>query len=287
MRIRAALLSSTIMAGALAAAPALAADPYVPEPVAVVPDPQLPAVSGPNGKLSLLGGGFEFDDEDGAFYGAAGAFSVPLGQALGLQVDGMLTSSDDDLAGGVAGHLFWRDPTKALVGLYGSWTSVGGSDVDAYRFGVESEVYLGPISLEGMIGWESLDFDDFDDEDNLFALADIAFYPTDDLRLSVGYRRWDDRDIAAVGAEYQLPANWGGTSAALFAEGRIGEDDYKAVWGGLRFYFGGESKSLIRRHREDDPRKRLEEDLAGSPRSAPSVEKCDGLIVEGECWPFT
>ena len=41
--------------------------------------------------------------------------------------------------------------------------------------------------------------------------------------------------------------------AALFAEGRIGEDDYHGVWGGIRFYFGQKDKSLIRRHREDDP----------------------------------
>jgi hypothetical protein len=68
-----------------------------------------------------------------------------------------------------------------------------------------------------MLGWEFVDFDEFDDEDGLFGLADVAFYPTDDLRLSAGYRRWDDKDIAAVGAEYQLGKSWGTTSAALFA----------------------------------------------------------------------
>ena len=39
--------------------------------------------------------------------------------------------------------------------------------------------------------------------------------------------------------------------ASLFVEGRAG--DYTGVWGGLRFYFGQSDKSLIRRHREDDP----------------------------------
>ncbi len=44
-----------------------------------------------------------------------------------------------------------------------------------------------------------------------------------------------------------------GIMASLFAEGRIGEDDYHGVWGGVRFYFGQHDKTLIRRHREDDP----------------------------------
>jgi hypothetical protein len=48
----------------------------------------------------------------------------------------------------------------------------------------------------------------------------------------------------------------------------------------VRLYFGGESKSLIRRHREDDPRERGEEDVAG-PRGS---EACDVTIVEGECY---
>ena len=57
-----------------------------------------------------------------------------------------------------------------------------------------------------------------------------------------------------------LPGYMMGTSrdpgkimGALFAEGRIGEDDFQGVWGGIRFYFGQKDKSLIRRHREDDP----------------------------------
>ena len=39
--------------------------------------------------------------------------------------------------------------------------------------------------------------------------------------------------------------------ASLFVEGRAGE--YTGVWGGLKMYFGKSDKTLIRRHREDDP----------------------------------
>jgi hypothetical protein len=44
-----------------------------------------------------------------------------------------------------------------------------------------------------------------------------------------------------------------GMMAALFAEARFGEHSDHGAWGGLRFYFGQKDKTLIRRHREDDP----------------------------------
>ena len=34
---------------------------------------------------------------------------------------------------------------------------------------------------------------------------------------------------------------------------RAGEGSFHGVWGGVRFYFGQKDKTLIRRHREDDP----------------------------------
>ncbi|MBX9827399.1 MAG: hypothetical protein K2Y27_20700 [Xanthobacteraceae bacterium] len=39
---------------------------------------------------------------------------------------------------------------------------------------------------------------------------------------------------------------------AAFAESRLASGD-SSVWAGLRMYVGQKSKSLIRRHREDDP----------------------------------
>ena len=41
--------------------------------------------------------------------------------------------------------------------------------------------------------------------------------------------------------------------ASLFVEGRAGENDFRGVWGGVKFYFGQKDKSLIQRHRQDDP----------------------------------
>jgi endosialidase-like protein len=70
--------------------------------------------------------------------------------------------------------------------------------------------------------------------------------------------------------------------AAAFIEGRIGENDFDGIWGGLRFYFGQKDKTLIQRHRQDDPIEWVPETLFsivnnGSTLSLPPVcvDACD------------
>ena len=232
-------------------------------PFEPAPGVDLPAVSGINGKVSGFGGWEDYDTgPDGGLFGVDGSLSIPLGQLFGFQVDGMAASLDGDFIGGAAGHLFWRDPSVGLIGLYGDWVTRDNSGVDTWRLGVEGEYYSGPISIEAIVGYEDADVPAFVllDDENIFAYADAAFYATPDLRFSVGYRHLNNLDMAAVGAEWQLPTDFiGGTS--LFAEGRIGEDDYASVWAGLRVYLSAENKTLIRRHREDDPGSKLTNNL--------------------------
>lgn len=186
---------------------------------------------------------------------------MPLGERFGAQLDGMAASLDGDFVGGVAGHLFWRDPSTGLLGGYGSYVTRDGSGIDTWRLGIEGEAYFGQISLEAVLGYENVDSPaGIVDEDNLFAIADAAYYFTDDFRVAVGYRHMLDLHIGALGMEYQLPYDFV-SGASLFAEGRIGEEDYAGIWGGIRFAFGSGEKSLIRRHREDDPKNRLPDDL--------------------------
>ncbi len=45
-----------------------------------------------------------------------------------------------------------------------------------------------------------------------------------------------------------------GFPASFTLDGQFGEEGFTAVMAGFSIYFGGEDKSLIRRHREDDPR---------------------------------
>lgn len=226
------------------------------------PDPQafLPAVSMPNAKLD----GFAGTKFDRSFEGATGAVSLPLGPRFGLQIDAMIGSWDGSTFAGTAGHLFWRDPNVALIGIYGSFSNLdrlGGISIGKIAF--EGELYLGRFSIETLIGHEGGDI-----PSRLYAVVDVAHYFTDDFRASIGYRRTTGADVLALGGEWRLPLQ-SSLGVSIFAEGRIGSNDYRGVWGGLRFYFGGQDKSLIRRHREDDPRVRLTDDVPLLIQAAP------------------
>ena len=118
MRLRNFLLSTTCLVAVAAAGAVQAADFSDQSVTAFGPAGGLPAVSAPNGKLSAFGG-----SQDGGIYGVTGSYTVPLGFPYGLQVDGMVGSGKGAAFYGVGGHLFWRDPAKGLLGLYGSYVS--------------------------------------------------------------------------------------------------------------------------------------------------------------------
>lgn len=85
----------------------------------------LPAVDGLNAKISGFGGAAK----GRGFYGAAGSVLIPFGVRYGLQIDGLVESGDTSIQGdvvlaGTAAHLFWRDPSVGLLGLYGQIASL-------------------------------------------------------------------------------------------------------------------------------------------------------------------
>jgi hypothetical protein len=244
-----------------------------------------PAVDGPNGKFEVFGGLSRGTDVSGrgtdGLVGGAASMTVPLGQAFGLQVDMLAAARDGGFAGGAGGHLFWRNPDRALVGVYGALADNNKMDVRRSRFGLEGELYVGRFTLSGVAGVERTSVTDvllangnlavFNDRTRFFNIADISYYALDNLRLSVGHRYIGGLHAAAAGLEYQFAVGQGlGYSA--FLEARLGEDHYRAVWGGLRVYFGQKDKTLIRRHREDDPAVFLQEDLH-APRGLPQSIK--------------
>ena len=182
MPIRPWLLSTTALASfaatwvVLPAPRAYAADAFL------APDPTLflPAVSAPNLKLD----GFAGTKFDRSFEGGTGALSLPLGQSFGLQIDGMVGAWDGATFAGTAGHFFWRDPNRALIGVYGSYSNLsrfGGVSIGKLAF--EGELYLGRFSIETLLGHEGGDI-----PSRLYAVVDIAHYFTDDFRASIGYR---------------------------------------------------------------------------------------------------
>ena len=65
---------------------------------------------------------------------------------------------------------------------------------------------------------------------------------------------------------------------------------FAAVDAGLRFYFGGSNKSLMRRHREDDPPNRIFDVFNGAgnafvpPKSGGPAVDSFGCIIGVETW---
>lgn len=216
------------------------------------------AVSGFNGKVEGAGGFDEIDQDflnfgnigqsDARFHGA-GSLSFPIGCMIGIQLDGAGGQASGEEFIGFGGHAFMRDPESYLAGIYTTYTDHGPNEV--WRVGPEVELYMGNFSIEGWAGFESSD----SNGDEVFAHIDLAMYATDNLRVNVGFRRYLDINLFSAGGEWQ--PDWEGLPISLYVEGQFGEQDYASLFGGIRFYFGGPDKSLIRRHREDDPSNKL------------------------------
>lgn len=243
-----------------------AADLFTKAPLAATPAP-LGAVDGFNGKVDGFGGSLA----NRQFYGGKGSFSTPLGDRTspyGLQIDGGAGRFDHSGFAAIGGHLFWRDPSRGVIGLYGNytnWDKFGGVHVG--QVAGEGALYWGRYTIEGVAGVEfgntaSLTTGDavngfliqsFDVTTRFFDKINFGYYIQDDLKVFIGHRYLGGKNALALGAEWALPIKSGGTQVALFAEGRVGENDFHGVWGGVRVYFGQREKTLIQRHRQDDP----------------------------------
>jgi len=216
------------------------------------------AVDGLNGKIDGFGGSFA----DKSYFGGGGSLSAPLGCEFGAQVDLSGGSFDGRFIGTVSGHLFWRNPAQGLLGAYGDftdWDQFGG--VHAGHFGPEAEIYNGRWTAEGVAGVEFGNtksgtvgsiIQTYSVPTRFFDQVNLAYYPQDNLEVYVGHRYLGGKNAAAFGGEWGIPMN-NGMMAAPFVEARLGENSYHGVWGGVRLYFGAKDKTLIRRHREDDP----------------------------------
>ncbi|MGH8760534.1 MAG: hypothetical protein ACREVW_13655, partial [Burkholderiales bacterium] len=182
--------------------------------------------------------------DDGARFQGVASLSLPVGCLFGIQFDVGGGDLDGDEFFGAGGHVFMRDPSSYLLGVQAQYIDLNGDDI--FRVGPEAELYLGDITLNAMAGFESAE--DFGTDD-IVAQVEAAYYISDDFKLYGGYRRFIDIDAGAFGFEYQTHA----IPAAVFVDGMVGSDDYVSILGGLRFYFGGDDKSLKARQREDDP----------------------------------
>lgn len=217
----------------------------------------LPAVSALNANISIEGGQHNGNDDD---FQALGSVIIPVGHFYGLQLDGMVGNRDSETIAGAGAHFFYRDPAKYLFGIFASGHDFG--DASIWRAAIESEIYLDRFSLEGILGYESLDVSanlvtssglKYQDDDHFFTSLNAAYYITDNFRLTAGYRYESKDSFGIFEAEYAFPSDYGNIS--LYAKGQYGDDDHERVIGGLKIYLHPDNtKSLIRRHREDDPK---------------------------------
>jgi hypothetical protein len=276
MNFRNRLSLSVSLAALVVGAPALAAD------VDFSQASGLPAVSTINGKLGVFAG-----TAGGVFIpGIVGSLSLPAGHQYGLQLDGLVATSGGDGAYGIGGHFFWRDPAQGLLGLYagyvhrdfGTTITINGFDATGEgtgKVGLEGEWYMDNLSLEGFAGYQ------FGTNTGFAGRGTVAFYPNPDLRLDLSVRHLVGPGvIGSVGLEWQPPA----TSMSLFADAGVSQNAGTYGQFGIKFYAGAGQKSLIQRHREDDPSVDLPHDLfgiIGDGVCPAGVELHDGSICGG------
>lgn len=225
------------------------------------------AVSGLNGKIGSLYGSV---DGEGAT-AAEASISMPLGNRFGFQADAMIGEVDPEDVHGVGGHLFWRDSDIGLLGVNDSWFEY--ENIEVNRVGIEGEYYFGQLTFTANLGHQAGDI-----EDAGYGGIEALFYPMGDLMLSTAWRRADNEDQYGVGAEYQTPLS----GLSVFAQVASGDNDYEHAFGGLRFYFGKE-KTLLRRHREDDPASMLLQSLTanmGKARMAAAASEFDRMFAQ-------
>lgn len=245
------------------------------------------AVSEINGKIEFGGVHYDFENDfftpslfdSGDGYFVQGAISAPISSNFGAQIDVGYLNADLDLwspgppppfgvdvdGRGFAGHLFWRDATVGLLGVYAAKTDYefnfgdGGPtfDIDNIRYGVEAEAYFDRITFKGFAGVDRTDFPIVFapilgslSESFLAAKGEVNFYMTDNIVLKAGF----DHSFESTAATLGFEAMWdtGGVSPTIFADASF-DDGNTTVLAGLKLYFGSASKSLKQRHREDDP----------------------------------
>jgi hypothetical protein len=124
------------------------------------------------------------------------------------------------------------------------------------HFAAEGEYYLNRWTLSGLVGLETVSINSgvpvASPPNRFFDDVWVSYYVTDNFRLSAGHIYTFGTNFLTLGSEYGF-ALGGGRMASLFAEGWIGERADNGLLAGLRIYFGQRDKSLMDRHRQDDP----------------------------------
>jgi len=193
-----------------------------------------PAVSDINAKISVEG---ECYDSERSLIGL-GSATIPLGHSFGSRADGDFGRIDDKILLGGGAHLFARDPSKYLLGVYNSYNGRDSNDI--WRTAMEAELYQDRFSLTGLAGFESFNVHNTSggllvlntDNDQFFDHADLPFYPDDDLEIYIGDRYVNETSLDAAVVEHLLSGL--GLPIIPFAQGKSGAS--------VNFTFNGGAK---------------------------------------------
>lgn len=199
------------------------------------------AVSAPT--LTVDGSAGSVGGSPSAYVGAMG--TVPVGHQFGAQFDLAVGHSDDRKQGGGGGHFFWRDPDVALVGATAMWSRIGGWNI--FRYGVETEAYLGDFTLAPSAGIQR---GDANEGTTGYGSLIASWYTNDDLKLSLGGTGFSNIRAGFAGVEWQPDR---ATPLSFYAEAGGGNRGHGFALGGVRFAFGAGESSLKDRHRHGDP----------------------------------
>jgi hypothetical protein len=216
----------------------------------------LPAESGVNLTLAPFAGYVNAGSGTSgqAFSGSSGSVAFPVGQSFGLYTNFTAAELGSNGDYDVNSNFYWRAPSTGLIGAIGDYGEFTGTNGFKYGMGgANAEGYFGRVTLYavgGAFGAQGLSTDGL-------GTIGAAYYPTDNLQLSLGGYDFGGISGAQAGVEYLLPKPTGSTVAVTVgADGFVGNHGTAGAMARLRFLTGLDgpnNKTLIERRREDDP----------------------------------
>ena len=212
---------------------------------------------------------------------ARGSFSAPVMANFGVQVDGLFERSAYETGGfnlkkntgELAGHVFWRDPSRGLLGLIvqasSTETSLAIFSDRRYFAGAEGQYYLGNFTLYGQAAYENANFGfpvgaDGIKADGFVGAAQLRYFFTPDLMVAAkaGYETVKSSVLGTTIrhngwlAGGKIEQRYHATPVSVFAEADYRSGEFNFAGGkdhetralvGVKLNFG--SNTLIERDR--------------------------------------